>query len=73
MAVYVYVDESIKNDINNLTVHFDFPSDMNADECIANIDKLVSLADNDDDIKILSHEHSVFSVSQFSPVAETIK
>jgi len=73
MSMYIFVDTSIKEDVNEITVHFQVPSDMTPDEAVKTIDDLVKLADNNEDIKILSHEHSVYSVYQYSDLADTIK
>lgn len=73
MSMYIFVDTSIKEDVNEITVHFQVPSDMTADEAMQTIDNLVKLADDNDDIKILSHEHSVYSIYQYSDLADTIK
>jgi hypothetical protein len=71
--MYIFVDTSIKENVNEITVHFQVPSDMTPDEAIKTIDDLVQLADNNENIKILSHEHSVYSIYQYSDLADTIK
>ena len=73
MSMYIFVDTSIKKDVNEITVHFQVPSDMTPNEAMKTIDDLVKLADNNENIKILSHEHSVYSVYQYGPLADTIK
>lgn len=73
MSMYIFVDKSIKEDVNEITVHFQVPSDMTPDEAMRTIDELVQLADDNDDIQILSHEHSVYSIYQYSDLADTIK
>lgn len=47
-----------------LVVTFRFDSNVNVDEAIKQIDKLVSLADNNDDIQFNSHEYDLYVIGE---------
>jgi len=63
--IYVYVDENMKRDENILTVDFYFDSDVSVDEAVAEVDKIVSLADNNAEFKLTAHRPSIYAVSPF--------
>ena len=63
MAVYEYVTSNPKLNCNELTVEFQFPIHITKDEAVEQIDKLVSLADNDEDLIFESHSSKFFEKS----------
>jgi hypothetical protein len=63
----VYELQSTSNDDTNiLTVDFIFESSVKKAKAIEQIDKLVSLADNNDDIKFINHQPQFFEVSRWA-------
>ena len=69
--IYQFIDENMKNDINELSVSFTFSSETSAEEAMEQIDKLVQLADNDTTIKFIKHEHDIYRISPYSEVSVT--
>jgi hypothetical protein len=64
--VYAYIDENMKYDINVLTVSFTYSSDTSADDAIAQIDHMVSLADSDSSITFEAHEYDLYTMSPYN-------
>jgi len=63
----VYEMQSTSNDDTNiLTVDFTFESSVKKAKAIEQIDKLVSLADNNDDIQFIDHQPKFFEVSRWT-------
>lgn len=63
--MYEYIDPSKDEyDERELVVTFRFDSNVNVDEAIKQIDKLVSLADNNDDIQFNSHEYDLYVIGE---------
>lgn len=63
--MYEYIDPSKDEyDERELVVTFRFDSNINVDEAIKQIDKLVSLADNNDDIQFNSHEYDLYVIGE---------
>ena len=52
-------------DVNKLTVDFSFMSKIKKVDAIAQIDKLVSLADDNADIKLIDHNPTFWEKSQW--------
>ena len=69
--VYTYIDENTKHDINILTVSFTYSSDTSADDAIAQIDHMVSLANSDPSITFEAHEYDMYSMSPYSSLSNT--
>lgn len=63
--IYVYVDENMKRDENILTVDFCFDSDVTVEDAVAEVDNIVSLADNNDEFVLRAHRPSIYTVSPF--------
>jgi len=62
---YEFVDENSRNYEEVLSVDFLFPNGTTIEEATEQIDMLVSLADNNDDIKFFEHNPSIFAKSPF--------
>ena len=69
--IYQYVDETGKQDTNCLTVDFHFGSDITAEKAKAIVDKLVATVDGDYN-QLYSHQPTIFTVSRYSSIAETL-
>lgn len=68
---YQFIDENMKDDINELSVSFTFSSDTTLEEATKQIDNLIKLADNDTTIKFIGHEHDIYRISPYSEVSVT--
>ena len=65
--IYEMVDaQCTKKGENILTVDFSFDVMTNVKQAVSQIDKLVSLADDNDTIKFTDHRPSIFSKSEYS-------
>lgn len=63
--IYKFVDENMKRDENILSVDFYFDSDVSVDEAVAEVDKIVGLADDKDEYKLTAHAPTIFTLSPF--------
>lgn len=63
--VYEMMNTS-NDDTNILTVDFSFESSVKKAKAIEQIDKLVSLADDNDDIQFIDHQPTFFEVSRWT-------
>jgi len=63
--VYEIVSTS-SEDANKLTVDFTFSSDVSKEDAVAQIDSLVSLADDNAEIEFVDHEPKFWEISQFN-------
>lgn len=61
--VYQYIDKNRKQDTNELVVTFVFDNETTASQAVAQIDKLVRLADNRTGITFTAHQPDVYVVS----------
>lgn len=63
--MFEYTDPSKDElDDHELVVTFRFNNDVTAEEAVKQIDKLVSLADNYDDIQFTEHEYDLFVIGE---------
>tara|TARA_B100001996_G_scaffold380104_2_gene366969 strand:- start:504 stop:719 length:216 start_codon:yes stop_codon:yes gene_type:complete len=64
MDIYTYTDENLKVYSNNqLVVSFNFPSEVETETAIKQIDDLCSLADNNEDIEFESYDIDMYVLS----------
>ena len=64
--VYEFVDNSHTLDENVLVVDFRFDSDVTKEQAIKMVDKIISLADNDNSTaKMTGHTPTMYAVSPF--------
>jgi len=63
--VYKYIDKNMKRDENILTVDFYFDSDVSVEDAVDEVDKIVSLADNNAEFKLTAHSPTMYTVSPF--------
>jgi hypothetical protein len=63
--IYEYVDKNMKRDENILTVDFYFDSDVSKEDAVGEVDKIVGLADNNDEYKLTAHAPRMYTVSPF--------
>ena len=63
MSVYEYVDTNRKQDTNELVVTFVFDKGTTASQAVAQIDKLVRLADNRTGITFTAHQPDIYVLS----------
>ena len=63
--IYEYVDKNMKRDENILTVDFYFDSDVSKEDAVNEVDKIVSLADNNAEFKLTAHSPRMYTVSPF--------
>ena len=64
-VVYEMMNKS-NADENILTVDFSFESSVKKAKAIEQIDKLVSLADNNNEIQFIDHQPTFFEVSRWT-------
>lgn len=62
---YEFVDENTRNYEEVLSVDFLFPNGTTIEEATSQIDMLVSLADDNDDIKFFEHKPTIYAKSPF--------
>lgn len=53
-------------DVNKLTVDFTFSPEVSKEDAVAQIDELISLADNNAEIQFMEHEPRFWEISQFN-------
>lgn len=63
--MYEFVDENSKRYENELVVSFSFPNHVTMEQATAQIDELVSLADNNDKLEFLHHSNDLYAKSPF--------
>ena len=64
--VYEFIDHSHTRDENVLVVDFRFDSDVSQEQAIKIVDKIISLADNDNSTaKMTGHTPTMYAVSPF--------
>jgi len=64
--VYEFTDHSHRIDENVLVVDFRFDSDVTKEQAIKIVDKIISLADNDNSTaKMTGHTPTMYAVSPF--------
>ena len=64
--VYEFTDHSHRIDENVLVVDFRFDSDVSQEQAIKIVDKIISLADNDNSTaKMTGHTPTMYAVSPF--------
>ena len=64
--VYEFTDHSHRIDENVLVVDFRFDSDVSQEQAIKIVDKIISLADNDNSTaKMTGHTPTLYAVSPF--------
>ena len=64
--VYEFTDHSHRIDENVLVVDFRFDSDVTKEQAIKMVDKIISLADNDNSTaKMTGHTPTMYAVSPF--------
>lgn len=64
--VYEFIDHSHRIDENVLVVDFRFDSDVTKEQAIKIVDKIISLADNDNSTaKMTGHTPTLYAVSPF--------